>query len=182
MTEKGPRWLRKKGMGKKQPILFGSIFLGIAFLMIIVSIILVLFVDMMIGIIIGSQTIIPVIFSLVFYTSLLKKDYYHNYAYLMFGKENVRKEHMLKFMDWFLDQYKLDAVKKRDKKMVQYTWWFSGRYQGHIFIICSGKQTLAAGIKDQKGNGEDLIQDFILMLNTELNKKYGEFWWKGILD
>ena len=67
MSEKGPEIKDPGDRRKDQLMLFGSVFVVIAIAMTVISVLLVLFVDVLIGLIIGSQVIFPVIFAFILF-------------------------------------------------------------------------------------------------------------------
>jgi hypothetical protein len=174
-------WLRKKGMGKKQPVMVGSTMLGIGGIVMITSIILTLLVSPVFIILSSTLGFISIVIGGVFLSSLIRKDHYHHYGMVILGDGKVPFRETRRFIEEFLEDRDIPYERKA-KGVNEFKWWFGGGHEGHVFVISSQKWAFALGIKDQDGSHEKLVDDFARGFSQEFSIPYEEKWSKGWLD
>jgi hypothetical protein len=173
-------WLRKKGMGKRQPIMVGSILISIGLAVLIISAILMV-IDIRFVVLIPLISIPSIFFGSVFLFSLLKKDHYLDYAMLIIGDGKVSFKDTRSFIENMLEGEKV-PFERKGKGVNEFEWRFKGGHEGYVFVISSGKWAFALGIKDQDGGHEKLVDDFASGYSREFSIPYEEKWSKGWLD
>jgi len=174
-------WLRKKSTGRQREIRLATILIGSAFVSFGISMLLVYLVSpvfLIFASVISGPTLL---FGGVFISSIIKKDYYHNFAMLLLEPNQVEFNEMRRFIEWFLNEYKVQFDRKK-KNDVEYKWYFRGKAGGFVFMIRGGDWTYGFGIRDRDGYLEDLVQSFIIEANSKFSIPLNEVWWKTFLD